>query len=291
MIKTDYETDTDDECSISDYSITSVLMDKICSFYNNKEVIDIFLSVINGKTNISLRIIDFFVTNYAKKREVIYDIKPEKDYMIETDKFMVYYSYKSQLKGYSKQRFDPFCRRSRIKFIVNQINDNEVIKPYATITTTVGQLNFFKWAIQYNVLNYMSDNLNIIEKSMNQSSKKCKKKKVIRNKDLIDAIVSDTVSETDSEHHINPQQYILNNKLIQHVSEHIMNSASKLYKINEQSKNQNEQSKNQNKPDKKIKLNNKNNQSLYSENDELSNYIQPVKTVNKHNVTITVKFN
>jgi hypothetical protein len=70
-----------------------------------------------------------------------------------------------------------------------------------------------------------------------------------------------------------------------------MNSASKLYKINEQSKNQNEQSKNQNKPDKKIKLNNKNNQSLYSENDELSNYIQPVKTVNKHNVTITVKFN
>ena len=83
----------------------------------------------------------------------------------------VYHSYKSQLKAYSKKRFDPFCRRDRIDFVINDY----------TIETTIGQLNFFKWAIKNLVIDYIIDNKKEIENDMNDSIKK--NKSIIQNKD------------------------------------------------------------------------------------------------------------
>ena len=76
----------------------------------------------------------------------------------------VYHSYKSQLKAYSKKRFDPFCRRDRLEFMVN---DNP-------IETTIGQLNFFKWAIKNLVIEYIVNHKTEIEADMNDSLKKTK---------------------------------------------------------------------------------------------------------------------
>jgi hypothetical protein len=63
-----------------------------------------------------------------------------------------------KLKAYSKKRFDPFCRWDRITV------------PYkngAHIQTTIGQLNFFKWAIENSVIDYIEQNYATIEKDMN----------------------------------------------------------------------------------------------------------------------------
>ena len=70
----------------------------------------------------------------------------------------VHHSYKSQLKAYSKKRFDPFCRRNRILFRFDEDNELE---------TTIGQLNFFRWTIQNSVLTYISEHLEEIESDMN----------------------------------------------------------------------------------------------------------------------------
>ena len=118
---------------------------------------------------ISLRIVDWFVTNYSKKHDSIYD---------NSDKpFIVFHSYKSQLKSYSKRYFDPFCRRNRIDFYYNS---NE------SISTTIGQLNFFRWAINNNVIEYIIKNYDEIETDMNISirdmKKKCIKQKNCRKK-------------------------------------------------------------------------------------------------------------
>tara|TARA_B100000949_G_C14106929_1_gene376639 strand:- start:20 stop:370 length:351 start_codon:yes stop_codon:yes gene_type:complete len=78
----------------------------------------------------------------------------------------VYHSYKSQLKAYSKQKFDPFCRRDRILF---EIDDE------TSVETTVGQLNFFRWAIGNLILDYIEKNKNIIEDDMNTCLKTMKK--------------------------------------------------------------------------------------------------------------------
>ena len=82
--------------------------------------------------------------------------------------FNTYYSYKSQLKSFSKKRFDPFCRRDRIKYMYGENK---------TFDTTVGQLNFFKWAIDNLVIDYIKQNMDDIEVDMNHSYNSIKKNK------------------------------------------------------------------------------------------------------------------
>lgn len=153
-----------------------VLMNKIIKFYKNKDNLNKLISIISGESYLSLRVIDFFVTNYAREREIIYKI-PKND-GDKTENFMVYYSYKSQLKAYSKKRFDPFCRRERILFFIDKFNgiNNEPIR------TTVGQLNFFRWAITNNLFDYIDKNYDSIESDMNKLTQKTKKTKTIKNK-------------------------------------------------------------------------------------------------------------
>jgi hypothetical protein len=119
-------------------------------FYNTHEDIEEILQILQGTSVISLRLIDWFVTNYAKTHST--------SYILNNQQFLVYVNYKSQLKAYSKKLFDPFCRRERILF---QILDRP---PFLT---TVGKLNFFRWAIEKGILNYIRLNLETIEKEMN----------------------------------------------------------------------------------------------------------------------------
>lgn len=108
---------------------------------------------LKGEGEMSLRLIDWFVTNYCRKHFV--------GYMLNGQEFLVYVSYKSQLKAYSKQYFDPNCRRERILF---QLPGQE---PFLT---TVGKLNFFRWAIETNILEYIRENYNNIQKERLQAS-------------------------------------------------------------------------------------------------------------------------
>jgi len=123
------------------------------------------LSVIKGKSKISLRIIDWFVTNYSKKKNISFIINVDKTYQ---KRWEVYINYKKQLKAYSKKQFDPFCRRERINFYFNKSE---------SMVTTVGQLNFFRWAIKNDIIDYIEDNLENIETDMNKSLRNFKRDK------------------------------------------------------------------------------------------------------------------
>jgi len=125
-------------------------------FFNDKKNIQKMLKILHGESEISLRILDWFTTNYSKKYNISYDFK----YNSNLQKFIVYLEYKSQLKAYSKKEFDPFCRRERIMFQEKEGNE---------FTTTVGQLNFFRWAIENKILDYVEENFDKISKDMNQS--------------------------------------------------------------------------------------------------------------------------
>ena len=142
-----------------------LLMIKLTKFFFIKKNLDVMLPVINGESKLSLRIIDWFVTNYSKKNNISFIKDDNNEYQKQ---FIVYLNYKKQLKAYSKKQFDPFCRRDRINFFYNEKN---------SIITTVGQLNFFRWAIQNNIINYIEKNLNDIEYDMNQSLRKINKNK------------------------------------------------------------------------------------------------------------------
>jgi len=122
-------------------------------FYNQPGRLEEVLPVLTGKSPVSLRLIDWFVTNYSKKFNV--------SYLLEDRQFMVHFHYKRELKAYSKRLFDPFCRRERISF---QIRGQPPIEE-----TTVGQLNFFRWAIEKGVIHYILEHVAEIEKDMNVS--------------------------------------------------------------------------------------------------------------------------
>jgi hypothetical protein len=144
-----------------------LLLNNLLDFYNKDNNMERMIKIINGESRTSLRIIDWFSTNYAKKYYTVYQMEG-------TDKrFKVYNDYKLKLKAYSKRRFDPFCRWDRITV---------PYKENTHIQTTIGQLNFFKWAIENNVIDYISHNYATIEKDMNNRNSTSKNRPPIDNK-------------------------------------------------------------------------------------------------------------
>ena len=149
-----------------------VLLYSLKAYYTKDDNLNKLLNIIKYKKGISLRIIDWFATNYSKKNNTIYILykdeygnKTINETTTISSQFNVYNSYKSQLKAYSKKRFDPFCRRERLNIDINGVN----------INTTIGQLNFFRWILTHNIIDYIQQNITEIENDMNYSLKEIKK--------------------------------------------------------------------------------------------------------------------
>lgn len=143
-----------------------LLLKNLLEFYQDRDNLHKMMYIINGESKISLRIVDWFVTNYAKKYYTVYYLPtPDNEEQI---RFKVYNEYKLKLKAYSKKRFDPFCRWDRIQI------------PYDTekyMETTIGQLNFFKWAIENAIVDYIQENYTTIEDDMNHRNSSSLKRK------------------------------------------------------------------------------------------------------------------
>lgn len=123
-------------------------------FYTIPGNLEKLLSILQGNSEISLRLVDYFVTNYAKKMNT--------SFTKENRHFLVYFNYKRELNAYSKRLFDPFCRRERIQFEA---------RGQTPFVTTVGQLNFFRWFIEKEIYDYVLTNRESVEKDMNNTLK------------------------------------------------------------------------------------------------------------------------
>lgn len=161
-----------------------VLLKSLIEFYGKNY--NIFNFIVTNKNNLSLRILDWLVTNYAKKHNVVYKIKKNNQ---ETN-FNIYIDYKNQLKAYSKKLFDPFCRRDRLLInlktleykIINNNVKNINYDSSTDLLSTVGQLNFFRWFIQNDIYNYAINNIEKIDKDMTDTLKNTKLNKTEKNK-------------------------------------------------------------------------------------------------------------
>ena len=130
-----------------------LLLKSLTTFFTEDKFTKV-IPIITGTSKISLRVIDWFVTNYSKKYQVIYKIKEN----TEECYINIYNHYRSQLNAYGKKYIDPFCRgKDRILF---KVSDTQCVM------TNISQLNFFKWTLQYNVLDYIDKNYNMIVNDM-----------------------------------------------------------------------------------------------------------------------------
>jgi hypothetical protein len=152
-------------------------------FYSTHPEINKVISYLNGDAPISLRIIDWFVTKYSRKNFVRYQLNGHE--------FLVYLSYKGQLKAYSKQYFDPNCRRERIMF---------KIPGYEQFLTTIGKLNFFKWALESKILEYIEEHEEDIRKGYNSFLKETTQmQKKLKNETVSSVESSITVNTVSSD--------------------------------------------------------------------------------------------
>ena len=82
-----------------------VLLQKLMKYYTESKLDDM-LKIINGDSIVSLRLIDWFVTNYSKFNctSIVTDkVQPD-----GTKRFKVYNRYKNELGSYQKKKLDPF---------------------------------------------------------------------------------------------------------------------------------------------------------------------------------------
>ena len=135
-----------------------LLMQHLMEFYKYNGHLNKMMKIINGDSKISLRIVDWFVTNYSKKR------------------------------------FDPFCRWERITIPYDKDTNME---------TTIGQLNFFKWAIENNIIEYIENHYQLIENDMNARNSTSNRKSGKNNTSLSESVSSEGTNDENGTIHSN----------------------------------------------------------------------------------------
>lgn len=133
-----------------------LLLNSLQDFYKNEEYMKKIVDIMNKKSDISRRLLDWFVTNYSKKYRIF----------LNNNDIDVYQDYKLKLKSFGKVNFDPFCRETRVKFQYDSENKDNYIE------TSPGQLCFFKWCLDSKILDYVKENVVDIKKDMKQSLEK-----------------------------------------------------------------------------------------------------------------------
>ena len=124
-------------------SRADVLLQSVEQFYSKDINSEHLKDILQKRKGISLRNLEWFITNYSKTTNLSYTTSSGK-------KFIVHCAYKSSLDGYSKKLFDPFCRTQKFDF---KIPNCDVV-----VSTTIAQLNFIMWCIKNNVITYILDN-------------------------------------------------------------------------------------------------------------------------------------
>lgn len=144
-----------------------VLLSSVLVWYNEDESrVSQFSDIVKHKNGLSLRIIDWLITNFSKKVSVSIETRG-----IPGD---LYRDYHKNLSAHNKKNFDPFARRQRICILL--LGEEKRF-------STIGQLNFFRWFLQKNLCSFLLENKPVIEKHMRdyeKMSKKRSKKKLLQ---------------------------------------------------------------------------------------------------------------
>ena len=135
---------------------------EIASYFDEHVTTRLLVPVVTATFDVSLRLLDYCCTNYAKKTRIVICQNGTAIHLFSL--------YKDWLRHYRRRTFDPFRRRERICF-ANPTKENE------WLVTTVAQLNFLRWADVYGVIAFVRKNLSNIEQDMMQTLGDSKKRR------------------------------------------------------------------------------------------------------------------
>lgn len=135
-------------------------------WFTEERIETILMPLIEEKFTVSLRLLEWLVTNYSKKHNiVIWNKRKRTVFNINAD-------YKNMLDHWNRDLFDPFRRHPR------DCPQTVFFDYQGTLQqTTVGQLNFLYWASVNGIIRYALKYKGVIEQDMKEANQRSKKRK------------------------------------------------------------------------------------------------------------------
>ena len=157
------------------YNDKKLLEQLLAPFWNETRLRDILLPILNHSSCVSLRVLDWLATNYAKSHRVVYAIEVPPDGRVQL--FDLHRAYQDHLEQYRRRGFDPFRRKKPGPHGPKEIWFSVSGEQYAT---TVAQLNFMYWAHRYGVLRYAAKYYERIAHEMKNNIMETKRRRALR---------------------------------------------------------------------------------------------------------------
>lgn len=154
-------------------------LQEISDFFDGEGVVrDLLAPIARQEYEISLRLLDYTMTNWAKKTTVMLSAhrSPGQE---GSAPWALFSLYKDWLRFYRRRGFDPFRRRERIFFDAASKDGGS-----ERLQTTVAQLNFLRWAKIYGILDYVLLNKEQIEEDMVRTLAESKRRRSRTKNDL-----------------------------------------------------------------------------------------------------------
>jgi hypothetical protein len=156
----------DKSCNKIDVSSSPVTREKLLmyallKYYKKTNTIEEIVPIIERKSNISLRIIDWFINSYSKENSLALPIYNKKGKL--KNHCYIWNSYKNTLRSFHGEYFEIYKRSDLITLEYNQNKK---------LDTTLAQLNFFKWALEHNIISYIKNNFNLLGSQLYTSDRK-----------------------------------------------------------------------------------------------------------------------
>lgn len=150
-----------------------LLGQKLMIFYqdNSDFLVNTLYPLNNESHDLSLRMINWVVTNYVKKHPIRYRIR---DRIFDLDSV-----YKQELQTWRKSLFDPFRRGNKVSL---ELPNGQILR------TTFPQLNFFRWCKQYHVIQYIRNHHDEIQDAMKQWQEEKRGKRKAKSKSPPDQV-------------------------------------------------------------------------------------------------------
>ena len=133
------------------------MLPSLLKFFSAREHFDVLKEFKCSKqSKLSVGLLNWFNVNYSKEYGVEYNIET----LGRKRSVYVWQSYNAALSGYKKEYFDPFARGKNCgKEIAIEFQGE-------TLCTTIRQLNYFRWAINNGVINYVRSHVEEIYTDM-----------------------------------------------------------------------------------------------------------------------------
>lgn len=136
-------------------SVAAVVADLERFYTSDASNVAALREIVNGRSGISLRLLDWTCTNYVR-------VHP-----LDINGTSLHMAYQAQLSLFGKRMFDPFRRMYKMSAW--------------GIDTSVGQLNFIKWALEIGLIRWLTNNSETVRRDIQSVSCERRRQPNMRN--------------------------------------------------------------------------------------------------------------